>query len=474
MQDRKAIGILSMDWFTVIIYFLLIIIGWISIYSAGYNEDSASMFDLSQQYGKQLLWIGLSIILAIFTMSIDQRFFEAYAYVIYAVFILLLISVLFFGIEINGAKSWLDFGFIRLQPAEFAKIGTALALSAWISRYGFKMKKGRDFAIMIAIISIPMVLILLQNDLGSVLTYTSFIILFYRCGLNILYLITIFLCAALFITVLTFSTLQVYIGILLVMPILLFAYRMMRFLMIYLISAFIIGIIWWGGQLLNLWNIEPEVAIIICLAANSIYWIVKSIIIRNKKIRILGFFLGGALIFISLVNVLFGVFDSYQQDRILITLGLKSDPFGVEYHVIQSLIAIGSGGFSGKGFLQGTQTKFDFVPEQTTDFIFSTIGEEFGFVGTFIVIGLFLALLLRLLFLAERQRSVFSRNYGYTVLGIIFFHVLINIAMVIGIGPVIGVPLPFVSYGGSSLWGFTLLLFIFLKLDAKRKYSLMM
>ncbi len=472
MQYRKATILSSLDWLTVTIYVLLLIVGWISIYSAGYSEENSSAFDLSQQYGKQLLWIGLAFIIAIFTLSTDSRFFEVYAYIIYGAFLLLLISVLFLGVEINGAKSWLDFGFVRLQPAEFAKIGTALAISAWTSRHGFKMSDKRDFIIMLAILFIPMALILLQNDLGSVLTYTSFIILFYRLGLNALYIWTIFIGAILFIAVLSFPTINVYVGISIVAFIALAVLRLWKILLINVVSAIILFGAWWAITYFELLNVKLEYVANFYLAGNAIYWLIASIRKRIKSLKLISLFFIGTLLFIPLVNNIFGIFDVYQQDRILITLGLKSDPFGIEYHVIQSLIAIGSGGFSGKGFLQGTQTKFDFVPEQTTDFIFSTIGEEFGFLGTFVTIALFLLLILRLLFLAERQRNIFQQNYGYAVLGIIFMHVFINISMVTGIGPVIGVPLPFISYGGSSLWGFTLLLFIFLKMDARRMESL--
>ncbi len=468
MQSRRASLIGSLDWLTVVIYLLLVLVGWVNIYSAGYSEESSSMFDLSQQYGKQILWIGMATVLAIFTMTIDQRFFETFAFVIYGVCMLLLMSVLVLGVEVNGAKAWLDFGFVRLQPAEFAKIGTALALAAWMSRYSFNMNRSRDFMVMIGLLAFPMGLILLQNDLGSVLIYTSFIILLYRRGLSPIYLWMIALAGTIFIMVLSFSPLHVFEGIAIGVLIALVVRRMWQELAWYAGSAVVLITLWWTGNYFEIWSLKLDLFLNILVGANAVYWLLKTLTTRDKVTRMLVYFALGALVFTSSVEQVFNIFDEYQQDRILITLGLKSDPYGVEYHVIQSLIAIGSGGFSGKGFLQGTQTKFDFVPEQTTDFIFSTIGEEFGFLGTFLVISLFLFLLLRLLFLAERQRSSFSKNYGYGIIGIIFFHFLINIGMVTGIGPVIGVPLPFVSYGGSSLWGFTLMLFIFLKMDARR------
>ena len=458
----------SIDWITVIIYLLLVVIGWINIYSAGNAEENQSMFDLTEQYGKQILWIGLAIILSIFTMSIDQRFFESFAFVLYGLSMLLLMSVLVIGVEINGAKSWIDFGFFRLQPAEIAKIGTSLALASWMSRYNFNFKKTRDFMVMVGLIVFPMALILLQNDMGSVLTYTSFIILFYRRGLNPIYLWIIALGALIFVFVLSYSPTEVFIGLSILITLGLVLLRKWPELIIFLGSALLLLTLWWTGDHFEYFSFNLDLLFYILTFSNATFWLIKSIINKDIPQQILASLTYGSFLLTSSIVKVFSVFGDYQQDRILALLGLKSDPFGVEYHVIQSLIAIGSGGFKGKGFLQGTQTKFDFVPEQTTDFIFSTIGEEFGFIGTFVVVSLFLFLMLRLVYLAERQRSSFSKNYAYCVVGIIFFHFVINIGMVTGIGPVIGVPLPFVSYGGSSLWGFTLLLFIFLKLDAKR------
>lgn len=468
MVGRRASLLASIDWLTVIAYLLLVICGWVNIYSAGSPEEGQSMFDLSEQYGKQILWIGLAVILAIFTMSIDQRFFESFAFVLYGLSMLLLMSVLVIGVEINGAKSWIDFGFFRLQPAEIAKIGTSLALASWMSRYSFNFRRTRDVMILGGLLLFPMLLILLQNDMGSVLTYTSFIILFYRRGLKAIYLWLIALAGLIFIFVLSYSTTEVFIGLSIVILIAILLQRMWLELIIYLASALLLFALWWTGKRFGYLDFDLNLLLYILVFSNAAFWLINSIISKNRRQSIMAAITFGSFILSSSIVKVFSLFGTYQQDRILAMLGLKSDPFGVEYHVIQSLIAIGSGGFKGKGFLQGTQTKFDFVPEQTTDFIFSTIGEEFGFVGTFVVIALFLFLMLRLVFLAERQRSSFSKNYAYCVIGIIFFHFIINIGMVTGLGPVIGVPLPFVSYGGSSLWGFTLLLFIFLKMDAKR------
>lgn len=469
MPNRKEPLIASMDWLTVIIYMALVGFGWVNIYSAGYNEADSSVLNFSQQYGKQLLWIGLAVILATFTMTIDQRFFESFSYIIYGACLLLLLSVLVIGVEVKGAKSWIDFGFFRLQPAEIAKIGTALALSNWMSRYNFNMKKTRDFAVMATLLLVPMALIIKQNDTGSALTYTSFIVLFYRRGLSPLYLWIIALAGMIFIFVLSYSQVEVQIALLAMMVLAAVFLHAWQELIILASSAVVLIGAWWALNYFEIHEVELSPVLYFIAGGNAVFWLAKSF--RNRQLKFLklsSLLALGAFVFTSSIDKVFKFMEPHQQDRIQALLGLKSDPYGVEYHVIQSLIAIGSGGFSGKGYLQGTQTKYDFVPEQTTDFIFSTIGEEFGFIGTFSVVALFLFLMLRLLFLAERQRSPFSKNYAYCVVGIIFFHFVINIGMVTGVGPVIGVPLPLISYGGSSLWGFTLLLFIFLKMDAQR------
>lgn len=458
----------AIDWWSVAIYLLLVIIGWVSIYSAGYTEENSSMFDLSQQYGKQFLWIGFALVLAIFTMRIDQRFFEAFAFVIYALSLFLLLSVLAIGVEVNGAKSWIDFGFMRLQPAELAKVGTSLALAAWISRHNFSLSRSQDFLVMWGVLLLPMGLILLQNDMGSVLTYTSFIVLFYRRGLHVFYLWGTAFAVILFAGVLSYSPTHAFAGLTALSFLTLLVLKKWQELLIFFVSAVLLSLFWWGGERFAYWQVHADVLFYVLMLPNAVFWLIRSFVKKSYIHRVISFFFMGAFLSVSSIEKVFGFFEVHQQERILALLGLKSDPLGVEYHVNQSLIAIGSGGFDGKGFLQGTQTKLDFVPEQTTDFIFSTIGEEFGFVGASIVIGLYVFLLLRLLYLAERQRSSFSKNYAYAVIGIIFFHVLINIGMVTGLGPVIGVPLPYVSYGGSSLWSFTLLLFIFLKMDAGR------
>ncbi len=429
MRNQRNI-FANIDWITVLIYLALVLIGWISIYAAVYNEEHHSIFDISQRYGKQLLWIGLALVLAIIILIFEGQFFTSFAYPIYGSVILLLIAVLLVGAEIKGARSWFQIGGFALQPSEFAKFATGLALAKYLSTLNINMKDLRTKVIASVIIGIPAVLILLQNDTGSTLVYASFVFVLYREGLsgNILLL-------------------GLYVAFLFVLSLLL---RINDF-------TFFDSITLSGDQLLMI--------ILTSVAALMVYWTRK----LKKAWVVISFALIMSLGLIFSVDYIFeNVLEPHQSKRINVLLGIESDPHGAGYNVNQSLIAIGSGEFVGKGFLQGTQTKFDFVPEQSTDFIFCTIGEEWGFLGSFFLVALYIGLFLRIIFLAERQRSIFSRIYGYAVASILFFHFLINIGMTIGLAPVIGIPLPFISYGGSSLWSFTILLFIFIKLDSER------
>jgi rod shape determining protein RodA len=420
----------NVDWPTILIYLVLVFIGWINIYAAVYNEEHHSIFDISQRYGKQLLWIGLALVVAFIILLFEGQFFTSFAYPIYGVILLLLIAVLLVGSDIKGARSWFKIGSFAIQPSEFAKFATGLALAKYLSTLNIKMQDIKTKVIASIIIGIPAVLILLQNDTGSTLVYASFVFVLYREGLsgNILLI-------------------GLYTAFLFVLSLLL---RINDF-------TFFENIVLSGDVLLML--------VLTAIAGIIIY--------NTRKVKKMWLVVSTALILsvglIYSVDYIFeNVLEPHQSKRINVLLGIESDPHGAGYNVNQSLIAIGSGGFFGKGFLDGTQTKFDFVPEQSTDFIFCTIGEEWGFLGTFILVCIYLGLFLRLLFLAERQRSIFSRIYGYSVASILFFHFLINIGMTIGLAPVIGIPLPFISYGGSSLWSFTILLFIFVKLDAER------
>jgi rod shape determining protein RodA len=403
------------DWWLIGLYVLLMLIGWVNIYAALYQEG-ADIMDFGQKYGKQLIWMGVAALIAIFILFFKWEFFEGFAYIIYFLVMLSLVGVLFLGVEVNGAKSWYDLGFFRIQPAEFAKFATCIAVAKYLSTLHINIKDIKTKLIVGSIIVFPALLIILQNDTGSALVYAAFIFVLYRTGLPANFLILGVVTAILFIAAI----------------------------------------------------IVPKTILLIILAAMAaiVFFLTKK---GLRELLIIGGILAISSGFIFSVDYVFeNILEPHQVTRIKILLGQESDPHGAGYNVHQSMIAIGSGGVIGKGFLQGTQTKFNFVPEQSTDFIFCTIGEEWGFLGSSFVVLLYLAFLLRLLFIAERQRSVFSRLYGYGVASIFFFHVAINIAMTIGLAPVIGIPLPFISYGGSSLWAFTILLFIFINLDSYR------
>ena len=406
----------NIDWITVFLYLTLVFLGWINIYAAIYDESHKSIFDISQRYGKQLIWIAAAIIIAIIILIIDAKFFSTFAYPIYTISIISLLAVLLLGTRIAGSKSWFQIGGFGIQPAEFAKFATSLAIAKYLTTLNINLKKIKTIIKSLLIVGIPAILILLQHDMGSALVYSSFILVLYREGLAGSILILGLMIIVLFILTLVLGKF-IFIGVL----------AGIAFLMFFFIKR-------------NRKNIYSIIGILILSIA-----------------------------FVFSVDYGFeNVLQAHQKKRIEILLGKKVDLKGAGYNINQSKIAIGSGGFSGKGFLKGTQTKYNFVPEQSTDFIFCTVGEEWGFVGSFVVIFLFIALLIRLIKLAERQRSVFSRIYGYGVASILFFHVVVNIGMTIGLTPVIGIPLPFFSYGGSSLWAFTILLFIFLRQDANR------
>ncbi|MFN5323723.1 MAG: rod shape-determining protein RodA [Bacteroidota bacterium] len=419
MRQQRSI-FENIDWMLVGIYMALALIGWLNIYSAVYNEDHSSIFDLSQNYGKQLIWILTSIVIAIFILIIDSKFYEAFAIPGYVLSLLLLVAVLVFGKEVAGSKSWFEIGSFRLQPAEFTKMATALALARFLSAVNIEMREVRTKFIAGVIILIPMAMILLQNDTGSALVFCSFVFVLYREGLSQNVLIIGFVSALLFVLAL-------------------------------MIDKFTIITVLLGFTLIAL------------------------LLVRRTKRNIITLFFIFSIAAGAVFSVDFffnEVLEPHQKQRINVLLGKETDLKGAGYNVNQSLIAIGSGGFFGKGYLNGTQTKFDFVPEQSTDFIFCTVGEEWGFFGAFVVIGLFTALIYRIITVAERQKSNFTRIYAYGVASIIFMHLMVNIGMTIGLLPVIGIPLPFMSYGGSSLWAFTILLFVLVKLDSYRMFVL--
>ncbi len=424
----------NIDWFTIVLYGILVLIGWINIYAANYTEDEV-WFSFSKNYGKQLIWIVASLALIWMILMLEARLFSTFAYPIYALGIAMLIGVLIFGMEIKGAKSWFVFGGISFQPSEFAKFGTALAITKYLTNLKKNAGQFRVRFQAIFILLLPAVLIMLQPDTGSVLVYAAFVFVLYREGLSGKILLFGLGLALFFILALLLKQTSIDVPFGLVMQ----------------------------GKLILIATV-----ITIC---GFIYWFFNS---RKRKLLVL---LTIAVVMISSyvlsVDYVFdNVMSPHQQDRINELLGITFDPRGTGYNVNQSKIAIGSGGFFGKGFLQGTQTKYNFVPEQSTDFIFCTVGEEWGFIGSFVVIVAFVTLFIRLIFLAERQRSSFTRIYCYTVVSILFFHFAINIGMTIGLAPVIGIPLPFFSYGGSSLWSFTVLLFVALRLDSERMHIL--
>lgn len=412
---RESKGIFNnLDWSLVLFYFVFVLMGWANIYAAVFNEENISIFDTSQKYGKQLLWIMTSGLLVIVILFIDGKIFQALAYPIYALSILSLIGVLIFGKEIAGARSWFAFGGFSLQPSEFAKFATALALARFAGTEGISLKKWRNRLIGLFIILLPAVIIVPQPDPGSALVYFSLLLVLYREGLSGNYIFFGLSLAILFILSLLIKPLYLIIGLVIITAIVIFLGRKFK------------GFLW-------------------------------------KAIGVLAV----SVIFIQGVDYAFNsILEDRHRNRINILIGKAHDPRGIGYNTNQSMIAIGSGGVNGKGFLKGTQTKFDFVPEQSTDFIFCTVGEEWGFLGSSGLVLLFIVFFFRIIHVAERQKTAFSRVYGYCVVSILFFHFAINIAMTIGLAPVIGIPLPFFSYGGSSLWGFTFLLFIFIKLDA--------
>lgn len=460
----------NIDWVTVSLFLILVFLGWINIYSSVFNQEHQSIFDTSQRYGKQLIWIGAALAIGFFILIIESNFYVFFSYIIYGIIIFLLILVLFAGTVINGQKGWFMFGSFGFQPSEFCKFATGLALANYLNTHGFKGDQFKSIAIITAIILGPAVLILLQNDTGSALVYFSFVLVLYREGLSGVILFFGTLLILLFVLALILSNLVLSIVMLVFGLIAFYAVnsRYKQFLKIPVIYASAILLFFMVNLVIGSVFQVADV-ITVATVAGTLVILGYSYFRKIKSYTIIALiFLGSILFTVSVDYVFYNILGEHQQSRINELLGIHSDPLGAGYNVNQSKIAIGSGGFWGKGFLEGTQTKFNFVPEQDTDFIFCTVGEEWGFVGSVVVIGLFMLLFYRLIWLAERQRSGFSRIYGYSVAVILFFHFLVNIGMAIGIMPVIGIPLPFFSYGGSSLWSFTILLFIFIRLDASR------
>jgi len=420
-MKEAEVQINRVDWIAVSIYFALVIIGWFNIYAVTYDSQvEKSIFDLTTSSGKQLVWIGTAIGLITLIMVADYRFFENLSLIIYLIFLLILIVTPIFGKEVNGQILSIGFGEFRIQPGEFAKFATALALAKVMERPTFDLAKRNYQAIAFGVLLIPIVLILLQPDTGTALVYFSLLIMFYREGLP-----------------------QWYYGL---------------------------GI---GSVSITLLALGVDnniyLAALIILAMIVLIYLGKKSWQRILAFSLIGL---GLIAYIYSIDFVVSKLPLHHQNRVMVLFNPDIDPLGVGWNVTQSKIAIGSGGFFGKGYLEGTQTKFDFVPEQDTDFIFCTLGEEFGWFGSFVVISLFSGLLYRLVIMAERQKTRFSRIYGYGVISILLFHFVVNISMTVGLFPVVGIPLPFFSYGGSSLWSFTVLLFIFIKLDSSRASQL--
>ncbi len=415
MNNQRSI-FFNVDWFVILTYIVLCVIGWFNIHAAVYDPLNPTILDLDTNYGKQLIFIISALIVGFAILLLDSKVFTTFSPIFYAITIILLILVLLIGRNVGGNQAWIPIGSFRLQPSEFAKFATCLLLARYLSSATIKVQEIRTQLVAAFIILLPTALILLQPDAGSALTFSSLILLLYREGLSGYFLAIEGLSILLFVLTVLYNK--------------------------YIVLA----------------------GIIVC-AGIIFYYYRKS----KKMIKVTGFGVLFSILFIFSVDYAYNqILKPHQKNRIDVILGKVNDPRGIGYNLNQSKIAIGSGGILGKGYLQGTQTKYNFVPEQSTDFIFCTVGEEWGFVGCFFVIGLYLFLLIRIINIAERQRSSFARIYGYGVASILFFHIFINIGMTIGLIPVIGIPLPFLSYGGSSLWSFTILLFILLKFDSNR------
>jgi rod shape determining protein RodA len=468
----------TLDWWSVAIYLILVIAGWFSIYAATYDYDHTSMVDLSGRAGMQMIWILSSLLIGFSLLMIESDWYDVFAFWIYVIVMLLLIVTIFIAPDIKGSRSWLVLGPVRIQPAEFAKFATALAVAKVMSVYKFELLNLRSMASLLGLIFLPALLIILQKETGSALVFLAFFLVLYREGMPGAILFSGFIAVLFFVLEIRFATdvwdrtpvgeFLVLVVIILSMTGLLYNYvkgrRNVKYLLYGVIGVSFVSCI--AYQFIPFNMCWAALALIAGITLFLLYLFIKYRAFHYLWIVV---FAVCSLGFLYSVDYVFDeVLEPHQQTRIQVALGVIDDPSGAGYNVNQSKIAIGSGGILGKGYLNGTQTKLKYVPEQDTDFIFCTIGEEKGFIGASVVMLLFLILILRLIFMAERQRATFHRVYGYCVAGILFFHLAVNIGMVIGITPVIGIPLPFFSYGGSSLWAFTILLFIFLRLDASR------
>ena len=482
--NDKQRGILaSLDWLTIVVYIALLGLGWMSVCGATYDFGQAGdFFDLGTRSGMQMLWIGTSFLLGLVLLSIDERLFDSFSYVIYALLMLLLLATPFLAHDIKGSMSWIKIGQFSLQPAEFAKFATALCVAKYMSSNDFNISRWTHFLVVLVLILLPMGLIVMQRETGSALVYSAFFLMLYREGMpgSVLFAgisaVVVFVVGVRFdeaplwgIQAISAGQFWVLLLILLSVVALLHVYTdrlAPRLIILFYGLGLTLAALFFAKYVIPFPVTYVQLAVVLATIA---YLLRLALHHHSARYAYIALFALGALTFhYSTDYVLDNVMQEHQQKRIRVLLGMEDDPRGAGYNVIQAKIAIGSGGLRGKGFLNGTQTKLKYVPEQETDFIFCTVGEEEGFLGCAVVLGLFLVLILRLIHLAERQPYAFGRIYGYSVMSIFLFHVFINVGMVLGLTPVIGIPLPFFSYGGSSLWGFTLLLFIFLRIDAGR------
>ena len=469
----------SVDWVTILLYLTLVTCGWFSICGASYTYGETNLFTFDSRSGKQLVWIGCSLGIGGILLMLEEKVYEVLAYLFYAAMMVLLLVTPFLARDIKGSLSWIDLGPVRLQPAEFAKYATALALAKMMSVYGFTLDRGKNFIRAVALILLPMILIIMQKETGSALVYAAFFLVLYREGMSGAILFTGVAAVIYFVVGIRFGEELLWdtptsIG---------------RSVVLSLVLLFSIAMAWIYGRLWKpvrrmlvsavgitgigilvseyIYPFDLTILLVAECAALTGYLLYLALMERSKKFALIALFTLGSVGFLYSCNMVFNKLGDHQRVRIEVLLGMKDDPKGAGYNVNQSKIAIGSGGLHGKGFLNGTQTKLKYVPEQDTDFIFCTVGEEMGFIGSSAILLLFMTFILRLLYLAERQNHAFGRIYGYCLVSIFLFHLFINVGMVLGLTPVIGIPLPFFSYGGSSLWGFTLLLFTFLRVNAE-------
>ena len=468
----RSIFSLSVDWVMILLYVGLVLIGWMSICSASYDETAIAPYSFSHFYVKQVLWIGLSLVVALVVMLLDDKYYHMLAYPAYIGGLLVLIGTLLFGKEVNGAKAWIEFGFFSLQPVELVKIATALALARVMSSYSFSITRFGDLMRVATIILLPLLIIILQNDTGSGIVLCSFIFVLYREGLNKWLCIPFILIAALFIGSLILTPMTMLVLLILLCTIfevlmngewqsrvIYLATLALTSIVIYLVANYLIG-----------WPLSAYKTLLGVTLLSMVAVVIYAYRAHLRNILIVVAIFVGSMIFLPTTSFLFNeVLQPHQKDRIYSFLGIKNDPQGIDFNVNQSKIAIGSGGLTGKGFLEGTQVKYNFVPENHTDFIFCTVGEEWGFLGCLVVLAMYCTLILRLMRIGERQEEPFGRIYCYCVASILLFHLMVNVGMTIGLMPVMGIPLPFMSYGGSSLMAFTLLLFIAIRFDASRR-----